>query len=181
AAAVGAACDFVIFTGDTRRAPDEGLALTLSPHRVNSLSPLVGLKTINYLEPLLSWEEARARDFDEAVRLNERGELVSAALANLFWVTEGRLHTPALTTGALAGTTRDLVLELAEELFVPRVEGVFELSHLAEAEEIFLTSSGLGVAPVRMFDFRGYAVSQFNVAARLGDALEERARAGPEI
>jgi len=53
---------------------------------------------LNYLDNVLSWEEAHARDFDEAVRLNERGEVVSATMANIFWVKDGAVHTPAPST-----------------------------------------------------------------------------------
>ena len=69
-------------------------------------------------------------------------------MANLFWVTEGVLHTPALSTGALDGTTRACVIALAHELSMPLVEGVYELSHLSDADEIFLTSTSLCICPV---------------------------------
>jgi len=165
--------DLLIMTGDARRVPEEGVALTLSPHRINSLSPLAGVKSLNYLDHLLAWEEARGREFDEAVRLNERGELVSATMANLFWLTQGMLYTPTLATGALAGTTRAGVIALAGELSVPHVEGVFELSHLAEADEIFLTSAGLGVAPVTAFDYHRYIAAAGSVALRLREAFRQ--------
>lgn len=166
--------DLLIVAGAARRAPAAaGVALTLSPYRVNSLSPLVGVKSTNYLDPLLAWEEARGREFDEAVRLNERGELVSATMANLFWVTGGTLYTPALSTGALAGTTRARVIELAAELSVPHVEGVFELSHLADADEIFLTSAGLSVALVTTFDYHRYTVAAGSIALRLREAFRQ--------
>jgi branched-subunit amino acid aminotransferase/4-amino-4-deoxychorismate lyase len=38
------------------------------------------------------------------------------------------------------------------------LEGIYEMTDLTDADEIFLTSSGLGVAPVTTFDFRRYAV-----------------------
>ena len=103
--------------------PEEGLAVTLSPYRLNTLSPLAGVKSVNYLEHVIGWEEAHARDFHEAIVLNERGEVASATMANIFWVKHGTVHTPALATGALAGTTRARIIELAEELAVPLVEG----------------------------------------------------------
>ena len=134
--------DLLLLTGEARRADEETLALTVSPFRTNTHSPLAGLKTVNYLEHVLSWEEARSRDFDEGLVLNERGEVASAAMANVFWVKHGTVHTPALATGALAGTTRARVIELAEEMAVPLVEGVSDLHALADADEIFLTSAG---------------------------------------
>ena len=163
----------VIMTGDARVVGEEGLALTVSPYRFNTLSPIAGVKSTSYLEHLLCWEEARARDFDEALTLNERGEVVSATLANIFWVTDGTIHTPALSTGALAGTTRARIIALAGELSLPHVEGVYEISHVADADEIFLTSAGLGVAIVTTFDFRRYTVPIASVALRLREAFRQ--------
>lgn len=166
--------DLLITTGEARaERAEDSLALTVSPHRVNTLGALAGVKSVNYLEQVLAWEEARGRGFDECVRLNERGELVSASMSNIFWVTDGTLHTPALSTGALEGTTRACVLELAAGMSVPVVEGVYELAQLADAEEIFLTSAGLGVSLVTTFDFRRYAVAVGSVALRLREAFRQ--------
>lgn len=163
----------LIMTGDAHAPADETLALTVSPYRINTFSPLLGVKCANYLEHLIAWEEARARDFHEAVVLNERGEVVSATMANIFWVKDGSLHTPALQTGALAGVTRACVLRLAEELGVPIVEGVNELAQLGDADEIFLTSAGLGLAIVNTFDFHHYTVAVGSVALRLHEAFRQ--------
>ena len=169
----GPASDLLIWTGDERKSEDETLSLTVSPHRLNTFSPLAGVKSVNYLDHVLAWEEARSRDFDEAVVLNERGEVVSATMANLFWVKHGTAHTPALQTGALAGTTRARVMELAEELAVPVVEGAYTLHDVGDAEEIFLTSSALGVALVTAFDFHRYTVPVGSVALRLHEAFRQ--------
>ena len=165
--------DLLLMTGDVRRAEEETLALTISPFRTNTHSPLAGLKTVNYLEHVLSWEESRSRDFDEALVLNERGEVASATMANIFWVKHGTVYTPALATGALAGTTRARIIELAEEMAVPLVEGVQDIHALADADEIFLTSAGLGVALVTTFDFHRYTVPVGSVALRLGEAFRQ--------
>jgi branched-chain amino acid aminotransferase len=126
--------------------PPARFRLTLSPFPVNSASPLAGIKSCNYLEPLLALDEARRRGFDEAVRLNERGRIASACLANIFWRARGKLFTPPLTAGCLAGTTREFVLENET---VEETEA--ELEALQTADEIFLTSAGLGVCRVSEF------------------------------
>jgi branched-subunit amino acid aminotransferase/4-amino-4-deoxychorismate lyase len=149
--------DLLIMTGDPQKAAPAGLSLAVSPYRVNTSSPLSGIKSLNYLDHVLSWEEAQSRDFDEAVVLNERGEIVSATTANLFWARNGTLHTPALSTGAFAGITRECVLDIANKHFIPLLEGIYEMTDLTEADEIFLTSSSLGVAAVTTFDFRRYS------------------------
>jgi len=165
--------DVLIMTGEAQHVPSAGLSLAVSPYRVNSLSPLAGIRSLNYLEQVLSWEEAQTRDFDEAVTLNERGEIVSATMANIFWLTEGTLHTPSLSTGAIAGITRGVVLELAAKQFIPVIEGVYELSHLTEADEIFLTSASLGVAQVTTFDFRRYAIASGNTCSKISEAFKD--------
>ncbi len=166
--------DLLIMTADAQKLPRSGVTLAVSPYRLNTFSPLAGIKSLNYLDHVLSWEEARSREFDEAVMLNERGEIVSATMSNIFWVKDGTVHTPTLSTGALAGVTRAAVIDLAGKHFIPLIEGIHELGDLAEADEIFLTSAGLGLAMVTTFDFRQYSVSAGSVAARLREAFLEQ-------
>ena len=148
--------DLLIMTGEPQKLARTGMSLAVSPFRANTFSPLTGVKSLNYLEHVLAWEEAQSRDFDEAVVLNERGEIVSATTANLFWAKNGTLHTPTLSSGALAGITRECVIDIANKHFIPLLEGIYEMNDLTDADEIFLTSSSLGVAPVTTFDFRRY-------------------------
>jgi len=163
--------DLLIMTSEQNKIREGGLTLAVSPYRFNTFSPLAGIKSLNYLDHLFSWEEAHIREFDEAVRLNERGEIVSATMANIFWVKEGKIYTPTLSTGALAGVTRAAVIDLAGKHFIPLLEGVYELADLTEADEIFLTSASLGVAIVTTFDFRQYSVTPESIATRLREAL----------
>jgi branched-subunit amino acid aminotransferase/4-amino-4-deoxychorismate lyase len=129
---------FLITTADFREVST--INLTVSPYRVNSTSPLANIKSCNYLEQTLALTEAQNRGFDEAVRLNERGEIVSAAMANLFWLKDEKLYTSGLRTGCLAGTTREFILENYECFEVENQSGSLE-----NADDIFLSSSGIGI------------------------------------
>lgn len=133
----------LIQTADLKQ-PEENLTLTVSPFLINSTSPLAGVKSCNYLENILALKEARKRNFDEAVRINERGEIVSACMANIFWQKNGKLFTPSEKTGCLAGTTRELILEKREVFEVEE-----NLETLQNAEAIFLTSTGIGIAQIK--------------------------------
>ena len=137
----------LITTADFREA-EKDLHLTVSPYPINSKSPLAGVKSCNYLENVLALENARAHGFAEAVRLNERGEIVSACMANLFWIKDEKIFTPVLETGCLEGTTRNFVIESAKEVF--RVDE--KLEELLKADEVFLTSAGIGIASVKKID-----------------------------
>lgn len=130
---------FLIQTANFRKI-ENALKLTVSPFRVNSNSPLTGVKSGNYLENILAWETAKSENFDEAIRLNERDEIVSACLANIFWKKDGEIFTPSLETGCLRGTTREFVLE-NQIVF----ETQAKLNEIIEADEFFLTSAGIGI------------------------------------
>lgn len=138
----------LITTADRRPRADNS-SLTLSPFVINSASPLTGVKSCNYLEKILALDEAKHLGFDEAIQLNERGEIVSACMANCFWLKDEQLFTPSLRTGCLAGTTREFVLENVD---CDEVEVGIE--ELRSADEIFLTSAGIGISPVAEFDGR---------------------------
>lgn len=138
----------LITTANLRPIP-ETFRLSLSPHRVNSTSPLKGIKSCNYLDNILALDEAQHRGFHEAVRLNERGEVTSACMANIFWLRDGQLFTPDLSTGCLPGTTREFILENLDCLEVRE-----SIESLYEADAIFLTSAGLGVVSVSGFEIR---------------------------
>lgn len=133
-------------------AVSENLHLTVSPFQINSKSPLAGIKSCNYLENILALEDAKAKGFDEAIRLNERGEIASACLANVFWIKGETLFTPDLQTGCLAGTIREFLTESAAENGFELLYARENSASLLTADEIFLTSSGLGIAPVGKID-----------------------------
>lgn len=148
--------DLLIFTSgeQVRRADDA--ALTVSPYRTISHGPLAGVKRAAMLENLLALEEARARGFSEAVMFNERGEMVGATAANLFWAVSDHLFTPSPATGCVLGITRHYVLEIANKLKLTVEEGSFPVQRLLDAAEVFLTSTGRGVVVVNTFDVVSY-------------------------
>lgn len=137
-----------ILIGERRALPSE-FCISVSPYPINSRSPLAGVKSCNYLEPILSLEEAKKRGFHEAIRLNERGHVTSACMANVFWEKGGEMFTPALSTGCLAGTTREYVLENME---CHEVEAPIE--ELEQADAVFLASAGLGILQIAELDGR---------------------------
>ena len=128
-----------IVTGPIRELPAE-FRVGISPYPVNSRSPLAGLKTTNYLEQTLCFEAAKAAGVDEAIRVNERGQVTSGCFSNVFWIKDVALFTPDLSTGCLAGTTREFVIE---NLDVREVSA--GIDELLSADAVFLTSAGIGI------------------------------------
>lgn len=123
------------------------VAVITVPWPRNELGAIAGVKTISYAENVLALQRAHAAGAGEAVFANTRGELCEGTGTNVFLVLEDGLVTPPLSSGCLAGVTRDLALEItdAREQTVP-------LAALAEAQEAFLTSTTRNVHPISAVD-----------------------------
>lgn len=121
--------------------------------RVASPWLLGGVKTTSYAVNMAALREAQARGFDEAIWVDADGVVLEAPTANVAWVRSGVVVTPpAEEVGVLRGTTLDALLAhaglegMAVEVRAGRVE------ELRAADEVMLTSSVRGVAPVLSLD-----------------------------
>ena len=138
----------------------------------NERSAVAGLKTVSYAENVVAVAAAHERGATEAIFANTVGSLCEGTGSNIFVGLGGRLLTPPLSSGCLAGITRELLLEIteAEEEDLP-------MSALADADEAFLTSSTRDVHPVSRVDGRplGACPGPLTVAASAAfDALQAR-------
>ena len=156
------------------KAPSPG-RVVISTIRRNEHSPLSRIKSLNYLDAVLALREARERGADDAILCNTAGRLACASAANLFLVRDGVLLTPSLGEGVLPGITRGLILELASELGSSAEENAIPPPALERAEEVFLTSSLIGVRPLVAAD--GHPVGRGALGPLtegLGEAYRER-------
>ena len=145
--------------------PPPAYELDLAETGVWSSSWEARFKTMSYLNRIQAKREAGQPD-KERVMLNEKGEMTSATMANLFWVKDGNLRTPARECGCRAGTVRRWVLERSGQ----KVEqGAWKPAELAEAEEIFLTNARIGIKPVR--SWRGRKVAGSGLTEKLAGAF----------
>ena len=168
--------EFLIFTSPELAAPRTDLALTLSPYRLLSTALLAGVKQTAMLENLFALEEARSRQFHEAVLLNERGEIVSATAANIFWVQGDEVFTPSLATGCIGGITRQFIHEIAKRWKLHLVEGSFPVQRLLDAREVFLTSTAREVTIVSSFDAKQYTNRQARIAKLISREFQKLMR-----
>lgn len=126
-------------------------AVAVAPWVRNERSAVAGLKTTSYAENVVALAWAQARGFSEAILANTRDELCEGTGTNVFVALDGRLVTPPLTSGCLAGVTRELLLE---ELDGTVDERPVPMAQLAAATEVFLTSSTRDIHPVHRVDDR---------------------------
>lgn len=133
--------------------PPEAYEAGVSAVIVDRSGVMPGLKTGNYLGNILALRRAHQLEADDAIMCNAAGEVTEGATSNVFVVRDGRVATPCLTTGLLAGITRDTVLRLFHELLgEPVDERTLMPDDLRQADELMLTSSVRGVMPVTTLD-----------------------------
>jgi branched-chain amino acid aminotransferase/4-amino-4-deoxychorismate lyase len=145
------------------------ISLVVSDVRRNEGSPASRLKTLAYLDNVIARTRARARGADDAVMLNNRGEVACVTAANIFWIKGGVLATPAIQCGALAGVAGIHVMTAARRMGVETQVLAAPVEALLGAEAVFLTNSLIGVRPVPRIEdvyFQPHAL-----VAALGDAL----------
>jgi branched-chain amino acid aminotransferase len=108
-----------------------------------SCGALAGVKSTSYGENVVALAYAKSKGCGECLFLNEEAEVCEGTGSNIFFVSEGGLWTPPLSSGCLAGVTRGLVLELATVLGLEVSEEPIPLGKLYSGlvDEVFLTSS----------------------------------------
>ncbi|MFC8455019.1 aminotransferase class IV [Kitasatospora sp. NPDC057223] len=146
-----AGTSLVVALGSSTRRADTTAVITV-PWRRNEHSAVAGLKTTSYAENVVALAAAHREGATEALLANTAGQLCEGTGSNVFVVLGGRLITPTLASGCLAGITRQLVVDWcdAEEADLPQ-------SVLREADEIFLTSTLRDVQAVTRVDDRELA------------------------
>ncbi|HZQ26111.1 MAG TPA: branched-chain amino acid transaminase [Acidimicrobiales bacterium] len=116
--------------------------------------PTAAKATGQYLNTFLAKVDALLAGYDEAVLLNSGGMVADGTAENVFAVRDGVITTPPTVDGALGGITRDTVIVLARALGYEVREASLRRSDLYVADEVFLTGTAAGVAPVRDVDGR---------------------------
>lgn len=138
---------------------DRDLSMPAAPARLGECSVrlgsqprLAGLKHLNRLEQVLCALEAREQATDEAVMLDQSGNVVCVGAGNLFIVQSGQILTPPVVQCGIQGTRRKMVMQRwAPMLCKEVVESHFTLQDMCEADEVFYTNSLVGLRAVGAF------------------------------
>lgn len=149
----------IIIADDIQLYPEElyekGLKIISVPtRRINAAALPPAIKSLNYLNNILAKIEAKKVGFQEALMLNDKGEIAECTGDNVFMISKGVLYTPPLDAGSLRGITRGAVIDLAAELNLPCREQALTRYDLWTAEECFLTGTAAEVIPCVEVDHR---------------------------
>jgi branched-chain amino acid aminotransferase len=146
--------------------------LAIKPNARYSANEFSGCKILSWSQNLTWYEEAHERGFDEAILLNERGEVSECTSANVFAATAGEVVTPPLSSGCLPGVTRELLLYVVRVPGIRVVERALKPVDLERADQVFITSTTRDLLPAAAIE--GLRIrNQGDVVDRLVAALAE--------
>jgi len=156
----------VVVTEATPYAPTTKAVVVPWPR--NERGALAGLKTTSYGENVVALAYAEKQGASEAVFANLAGNLCEGTGTNVFCVFGAEIATPPLTAGCLSGVTRNLVVE-----WCGAVERDIAMSEVADADEVFLTSTTRDVQGVHALGDRSFPDDQ-PVTAQVARVWRER-------
>ena len=156
-------------------APAPWVDVTTVPWPRNEHGALSGLKTTSYGENVRALAYAVDHGGSEAIFPNTAGSLCEGTGTNVFVVSDGKLLTPPLSAGCLAGVTRALVIEWAGA-----AEQDLPLTALAGADEAFLSGTNRDVQPIRAVDGQVLAAAPGPIKKKAAEVFALRAAEFPD-
>jgi branched-chain amino acid aminotransferase len=163
--------DLLVFTAGLKDW-GAGVKLAVQEQGRHAGSRFRGVKCLSWALNLVMLEEAHARGCDEALLLNERGEVSECTSANVFIARDGQVLTPPLDSGCLPGVTREILLEIAQGEGIAMREEALRLEDLMTADEVFITSTTRNLLPV--VSIEGQPLSRRNRVREVLEAAFER-------
>ena len=106
----------------------------------------------NYLNSIIATQEAKRNGYDEAILLDQNGNVSEAPGENIFIVRDGKITTPPLSSSALEGITRDAVIKIGMDLDIQVSENNITRSELMMSDEVFLTGTAAEITPIIEID-----------------------------
>ena len=141
------ATDLLIFTRELSVWPASH-KLVLVPNAIFSGGNLAGAKMLSWVQNAGTLERVHGEGFDDALLLNEHGNLAECTSANVFLVRGRQVLTPPLASGCLPGITRDTLSKVVPAAGYTFVEQDLTPSDLDSADEVFISSTTREVAGV---------------------------------
>ena len=128
--------------------------VTCATRRMNAAALNPAVKSLNYLNNVMARIEANLAGADEALMLNDAGNVAECTADNVFIIKKGQIFTPPITAGALRGITRSVVFEIAAEMGMEVSETDITRHDVFVADECFLTGTAAELIPVIKADGR---------------------------
>jgi branched-chain amino acid aminotransferase len=105
----------------------------------------------HYVNSILACQDAKDKGYDEALLLDENGNVAESSGANIFYEKDGILFTPA-KGNILPGITRQTVFEICSELNIPVKETFFKPEEMRGADAAFFCGTAAEIVALDSLD-----------------------------
>ncbi len=140
--------------------PERGLTTGTCSTIVKSADSIASLKTTSRLPYIVAAQEAQDKGWDDTLLCNQHGRIAESTICNVFMIREGRIYTPPLSEGCIAGIMRGYLLDQSTVAGLEIKEVPVTENDLDTADEIFLTNAIRGLQPVAVYNGKSYDSSR---------------------
>jgi branched-chain amino acid aminotransferase len=137
---------------------EAGLVTGIAQGLAKSADSLANLKTCSALIYATAAQQAKANKWNDALILNNSGNVIESTIANLFWIKDGEIFTPPLSEGCIAGVMRRHLLSVLPQSGYSISERIATTSTLKAAEAVFLSNAIRRIKWIRSVDETEYAM-----------------------
>jgi branched-chain amino acid aminotransferase len=114
--------------------------------------PAMSKTSGNYANAALIRMEAESNGYSEGIALDTFGYVSEGSGENVFIVRNGEIYTPPLAASILPGITRDMIIQVADDLGYRLREEMIPREMLYIADELFFAGTAVEITPVRSVD-----------------------------
>lgn len=121
---------------ETTQLNETGLVLGIAEGVIKANDGLANYKTTNALVYAIAAQQVKTNKWNDALVLNNKGNIIESTIANIFWIKDGQVYTPPLSEGCVAGVMRRYIIESTSV-----IENTLNTDTLYAADEVFLTNA----------------------------------------
>lgn len=126
-----------------------GLGVVVYPHPLCCYTPFSHLKTGNALPYIAARMFAEQHGAQDCLLLNHHNTIAESTNANIFWLKDGQLFTPPLTSGCVDGVMRQTLLQrILPDMNIACFEEPLYADTLLQTDEMMLTNATSGIRHV---------------------------------
>lgn len=115
-----------------------------------AIGPYSNLKTGNALIYVMAKLWAKENGLDDALILNQNGNIIEAASSNIYWKNNNQIYTVPLSEGCIAGVSRQVFIENCALQNTPIIEQICTITDLQNADEILMSNAGSGICKIEL-------------------------------
>jgi branched-chain amino acid aminotransferase len=143
--------------GSVNQLNENGLVIDIYPDARKACDPFSNIKSASFLPYTMAALHAKENKLNDCLVMNTHDRVCDSTIANLFWIKDATVFTPALNEGCVAGVMRRHLIGKLREAKYNVQETMATVADIENADEIFLTNAINGIRWVSQFRDQTYS------------------------